>query len=770
MNAKEIVASLTLEEKSELLFGKTFFGTCPIDRVGLRSLMLLDGGTGVNFEQLFQELAKRELVDAKGYTEEQFDRVSHFFFEQEKLSAKELELRALFKDFFDKEYGQFDVGPGCYPPGILLGSTWNPAVIREVGNALGIEAARYHIDVLLGTPNINLLRDPRNGRFFEGYSEDPYLAGELAKELVKGVQANGVAANVKHFAANNLEKNRYGLNEIISKRALYEIYFPGFKACITEEAKVKTLMLAYIAINGAPCTANEWLVKTVLRDEWGFEGLTVSDWGACLLPAQECVQKGNDLVMPNKNSKDDLLQGLKDGTLLQSRLDEACEKLVGLILDIDSKENSSRSSLARELSVSEYQQIGDKAAYLAASEGIVLLINKDSTLPAPETASFKLYGEGAKNLLDYGGGSAQVFTNRKTSFEACLEEKIVAENADYSIVFASIGSAEGSDRQSLELDEETILTIKKISEAKKSKIVLVLNTPGPVILEPVVDSIDACLCVFFPGMMGTKALSDIILGKVNSSGKLPCTFPKRMEDMPSYLSYPDSMTALYSEDIFVGYRGYEKTKTKPAFCFGYGLSYSEFIISKPKLEKNDYSLSDGEVRVFFDIKNTSDIKGKETVQLYVGDPVSVLKKPVKELRAFCKLELEPGESKTQSLSFSIASLSSYDMDYEQMLVEDGYYDVYLGASSEAAALIGSFYLMDGSKEYQLGSKTKIQTIKEHKPLLDWLFDEIRKRDLDLQRLINALRYCDQQSIAEIYGDEPMLVEAFDRAANEYRKP
>jgi len=309
LNVQQILNKLSLQEKANIVNGASFFTTASIDHFSIRSLQLLDGGTGINFEQLFHD--KKDALESKdNLTPVALDHVINYFFESSKLTEQERILRdqiagIIYKDF-DEEYA-----PACFPPGILLGATFQPQLVYDVGVSLGNEAITFGIDILLGTPNVNIHRDPRNGRIFEGYSEDPFLVSTLAKELVKGVQSTGVSANVKHFAANNQETNRVGIDEIIPIRALREIYFPGFESCV-REGKVKTIMSAYNKINGVPCTENAWMLNDVLRGEWGFDGLVVSDWGAVYHPV-EALAAGNDLAMPGPIDGTEIVEAVETG-------------------------------------------------------------------------------------------------------------------------------------------------------------------------------------------------------------------------------------------------------------------------------------------------------------------------------------------------------------------------------------------------------------------------------------------------------------------------
>lgn len=331
---KNIVDSLSIEEKARLVCGETFFGIAGIPRYDIPHLNVLDGGTGMNYEQLIGDIfsmiknmgADPETLDmVNTMTPTELKKVINNYFHPERLNVREMKFREIAKKELDRRFAENTankhgetMAPGCFPTGMLLGATWNPKVVSEVGHALGREARAHGINMLLGTPNINIHRDVLNGRLFEGFSEDPCLIAELAPELSMGVEAEGVASNIKHFAANNQETNRQGIDEMISERALREIYFKGFEACV-KKAKPATFMSAYNKINGVACTENKWLLDDVLRKEWGFDGMVVSDWGAVYnqIPA---LKAGNDVNMPGPVAIDEVMNAINSGELTEEEL------------------------------------------------------------------------------------------------------------------------------------------------------------------------------------------------------------------------------------------------------------------------------------------------------------------------------------------------------------------------------------------------------------------------------------------------------------------
>ena len=746
---KYILDKLTDEQKASLLCGAGFFSTREIKEAAIRRLQFLDGGTGMNFEQLFGDIFIAYAIE-NGYTREQFDHVIHNFYKLDNLTAEEKKLRDELFEKLTRYTGGFEPHPGCYPPGILLGSTWNPEVVYENGQALGLEARMYKVSCLLGTPNVNLLREPRNGRFFEGYSEDPLVGGLLGREMVKGVESQQVASDVKHFAANNLEINRSGIDQRISRRALEEMYLPAFEKCV--KAGAATVMAAYPKINGEHCTENPWLLREVLKERWGFEGLCMTDWGACVGDSGDSVASGIDLLMPGPwNKEEEILAALADGRLSREDFEDACMRFIELGIKYN------KNDTTFPVPYDEYIEKGRKACYDACAEGIIMLKNENALFPLDDMNRVTLYG--SDELRIYGSGSAQVITDRAPSLKDVFGQN---KDGDVAVIVVSLPSAEGTDRVDLKLPDEYRRLIRGLVNDGSKKICLVLNVPGPVELTEFIDDIDAVFLIYYPGMEGARALYDIMSGKVNPSGRLTVTFPKRYEDTPAFLNYPDGFTCVYGEDIYVGYRGYEKRKVEPLFPFGFGLSYTDFEIENMHLDKSEYALGDT-VKVSFTLKNTGTRDGAQVVQLYVGDPVSMQSKPVKELRAFGKYELKAGQSADYELEVSINDIGSYSEDYGKFLIEDGIYEVSLGFSSSDIRKKCSFRLREGSPELMLGIHSRVLDIMYIPSLRDALVEDIRRTGSDPQTLIDNERYTPNARINVIYKN----AEEFNNFVKEY---
>ena len=490
-----VIREMTLEEKVTVLIGETMFKAPALEKYGIPAVYYLDGGTGANYMQMFMDIHTRMNKDT-------IDDAETLLFTKRETGDDSIGSMAMYIDMSRdpkraaqatpeqkeklnrylemlKEYIPEGKLPGCFPPGILLGATWEPENIYNCGLALGKEADYYKIDVLLGTPNVNIHRDPLNGRLFEGYSEDPCLVSKLAPHFVKGIQDTGVIANVKHYAANNQETDRRSVNEMIPERALYEIYFPGFKACV-QEGGCKTVMSAYNAINGKFCAMNHWLLTDVLRGEWGFDGFVVSDWTAAY-DQVEAYKAGNDMDMPGPRKIDKVVEAVRNGELDEAVIDQALERVLNIVLEMPVMKGHRYTTLDREGS--------RKAAYDSAKEGIVLLKN-EGILPLSKNGKVSFFGERSRKFIESGGGSANVITDQSTNLYDC-SAAIVGEgnvafgqiqpDAEAVVITVGVTGQEGFDRSEMEIDFTDRAMIKDaIAQAKAAgkKIVVVLNVCG----------------------------------------------------------------------------------------------------------------------------------------------------------------------------------------------------------------------------------------------------------------------------------------------------
>jgi beta-glucosidase len=730
-----VINSMTLQEKLSFLTGTTMFRTATMEKYDIPEVYYLDGGTGASLMQMI--LDARQCLSSTKHQESLFSDmervqntvkiISAVTYPEtiDSLDENTRQKALLVKELIDTKYMPDGIHPGCFPPGILLASTWDAQVVYECARAVGNEACFFGIDVLLGSPNVNIQRDPLNGRLFEGYSEDPYLVSALAPSFVRGIQDEGIIANVKHFAANNQETNRRNINEIISEKALHEIYFPGFKACV-QEGGCKTVMSAYNYINGVACAHNGWLLREVLKKEWAFKGFVVSDWGAAY-DQVAALRGGTDLDMPGPRSIEPILEAIKNEEINESAVDEAVTRILEVLVDMP-KEKRLSAAIDRAASA--------KAAYNAVKEGLILLKNIHSTLPLAGDAHVSLFGEGSKKFIESGGGSANVVTTESTSLfdslannlgqDAVVFGEILPQTDTVIITVGSMGS-EGSDRRVMDLepdDKELLLdTIAKAKQAGK-RIVVILNVCGPVDMTSYINDIDAIVCVFIPGMEGGHAAADMLCGKFNPSGKLPITFGKRYKDYGSSVTFPGwNMEIRYNEDIYVGYRHFDRWNIDPLFPFGYGLSYTSFSISNVRLNNNTLSIEqDGELLLSVDVTNTGNMAGKEVVQVYLNAVDPIRPRPLKELKAFKKINLEPGQTKTIEFSVQKKILQIYD-ERQGWIAIPGKYNLLVGSSSRDIAQTVPFTAI-GHNPYGLTGKSSLNDISNTPGALEVLIDAV----------------------------------------------
>ena len=783
---KTILEQMTIEEKADMVCGASNFCTADASRYGVPAIRMLDGGTGINYEQLIADLIlswrtnprdEEEAWLMKDFSATEERNVIFDYFRPDKLTEKETKVwkkvREYLKEQFIKNTTNNDttlafvemagdaaadiMSPACFPCGMMLGATFNPDVVNQTGHALGREARAYGVSMLLGTPNINIHRDPLGGRLFEGFSEDPCLVAKLAPEYVKGVQAEGVAANIKHFAANNQEKNRQGINETISERALQEIYFPGFRACV-EQAQPATVMAAYNKINGTACTANEWLLDGILRKYWGFEGMVVSDWGAVYDPIA-ALKAGNDLNMPGITADPEkVVQAVEAGELTEEELDRNVARVLELM-------DTYGSSECYDMSAQYIMDMSKQAAYKAACEGIVLLKNENGIFPIQskgkagndsvfETVSDEevmsgvvLCGSGAIRLYDCGTGSAGITTDKTSSiYEGLIQNGVevsigipaAGKRAGIStyICVARIPGMEGNDRKNMKLAPEDTRILNQMLDLKREnpmvKLGLILNVSGPVDLALWEHELDGIFCIFLPGMEGGHAMADILTGRVNPSGKLPLTFPKKHKDTPTYLNFPgDGYQVNYGEGIYVGYRYYDKKMVEPLYPFGHGLSYSHFEISNEraiadavpvelvypdgKVDNKKMPVLTDSLRIAVDVINQGPeefSEGMEVVQLYISDPYATISKPVKELKAFKKIRLAYGEREKVTFTLTKEDFASFDSDLHQWVAEEGVYNILIGNSSRNIVCSMPIYL-DAKTAYSYSLQTPIKVLYEN---------------------------------------------------------
>ncbi|VXB37485.1 Beta-glucosidase [Microbacterium sp. 8M] len=584
----------------------------------------------------------------------------------------------------------------CFPPGVGMGSTWNPALVREVGAALGREARTLDVDVLLG-PAINIKRSPLGGRTFEYFSEDPRLTGALATEYVHGVQGTGVGASLKHFAVNNQETERMRVDAQVDERALREIYLPAFEQVVTE-AQPATVMSAYNSVNGAFCSENAWLLTELLRDEWGFDGLVVSDWGA-IKDRVEALKAGLDLEMPGTGDEGAraIIAAVREGRLDRSVVERSVARLARLAERTepagggDPFDPASHHDLARR----------------AAGEAIVLLRNENDALPLRQGERVAVLGQLAVEPQFQGGGSSHVnptkldipldelrarlgagvsyaagYDRKHPEADAGLREEAVqvAGDADVAVVFVGLyeeDQSEGFDRTHIDLPDAHVRLIQAVAGVAP-RTVVVLSNGGVVTLEPWHDSVDAIVEGWALGQAVGYALAAVLTGAINPSGRLAETIPLRLEDTPSYLSFPGENEGVrYSESIFVGYRYYTTVRRDVRYPFGHGLSYTRFE-SILDVETTGSDSAVARVRV----TNTGAVAGAHVVQLYVAPQSAPVRRPIRELAGFTKVTLEPGESITVEIPLNRRVFAFWDTSRSRWRVAPDRYAVQLGDSAE----------------------------------------------------------------------------------------
>lgn len=620
----------------------------------------------------------------------------------------------------------------AFPALTCLAATFNPELSYEYGNAIG-EGARYRRkDMILG-PGVNIYRTPLSGRNFEYMGEDPYLSSMMVVPYIKGVQKNGVSACVKHFALNNQEKWRNDINVVISDRALNEIYLPAFKAAV-QEGKVWSVMGSYNKYKGTYCSHNDTLINRILKDEWNFDGVMVTDWGSAH-DTDEAARNGLDLEMGTwtngltwgiSSAYNDyylaqpFLNKIRKGELSETLLDEKVRRILRLYY----RTGMNRNRPYGKFKAPEHYEVAKKIA----EEGIVLMKNENHFFPIPEGRYGKIavIGENAIKRLSEGGGSSELKPQIEVSPLQGMIDKYGEENIIYSMGYAS-GSpsyneilpspydadsllnaavavaksadvvlyfgglnknnsedCEGGDRKTLHLSFGQDKLISELLKANKNTGIIIIS--GNAVAMPWVDKVEGLMQGWYLGSMAGEAFANVISGEVNPSGKLPFTFPKRLEDNSAHYfgenSYPgDGVNQYYLDDILVGYRWHERKKIRPLFAFGHGLSYTNFKYGKLDTDKKNYRAGD-KVKLSFTISNTGSVNGAEAVQIYVGQKNPSVLRAVKELKAFKKIFLKQGETQTITLELDTDKFAFYDEVNKKWVLEPDKYMIYLASSSD----------------------------------------------------------------------------------------
>ena len=616
----------------------------------------------------------------------------------------------------------------CFPPAAGMACSWNPELVERVGEAMGEECIQEQVAVILG-PGVNIKRNPLGGRCFEYWSEDPYLAGHTAVGIVKGVQSKGVGTSLKHFAANNQETDRLRISATISPRALREIYLPAFEY-IVKTAQPWTVMCSYNKINGVFSSQNRWLLTDVLRGEWGFKGIVMSDWGA-VSDRVAALNAGLNLEMPPSNTDDQIVAAAKDGRIPAAQLDKMAQGMIDLV----AKARPAMSRDGYRYDVDAHNEVARQAAV----ESMVLLKNEDATLPVAKGAKIAVIGEFARTPRYQGAGSSLINPTKLTSFLDALEERGVAadfapgftlddaaqdpalteqavtaaQQADVVLLFLGLPSAyesEGFDRTTLDIPAKQVEVLDAVAAANPNVAVVLSN--GSVVSMPWRGRAKAILETWLLGQAGGAALADVIFGDETPSGKLAQTIIDDVNDDPSAMNWPGEEGHVdYGEGVFVGYRYYDTFRKQVTYPFGYGLSYATFDVHDATVAKTGPRTAEVTVTV----TNTSDVAGAETVQVYVAPPKAKVARPVHELKGFAKVALEPGESKNVTIALDDRAFAYWSERFDDWHVEGGTYTVEVGVSSrDIISRLGVEIDDDG----------KIMNLDEWSTFGEWLDDPI----------------------------------------------
>lgn len=665
---KDLISQMTLKEKASLCSGKDFWHLKSIERLGLPEIMVCDGPHGLR-----------------------------------KQNAE------------NKKVGIGNSYPAtCFPTAVTTACSWDRDLIYKMGQALAEECLQHGVSVLLG-PGVNMKRSPLCGRNFEYFSEDPELAGEMGAAFIAGVQSKGIGTSLKHFAGNSQEMKRMTSNSIIDERALREIYLRAFEKTV-KKSQPWTVMNAYNLLNGTYCSENDWLQNKVLRDEWGFKGAVVSDWGA-VNDRVAGLNAGNDLEMPSSGGVNDakIVEAVKCGVIDETTLDERVDKLIDIIL-----KGAANKKPGYKFDVKAHNLLSRQIA----EQSMVLLKNDGNILPLKrvEGEYVAVIGAFADNPRYQGAGSSiinptmidsgrRAFNNspisvkfadgydrsgkRKNEDAYITEACNLAKNASKAVVFIGLTDdyeSEGFDRSTMKLPDGHNRLVEAVSRVNDN-VIVVLEGGSPVEM-PWADDVKAILNAYLGGQSVAPAIVDVLTGKANPCGKLAETYPVCLKDTPTSFRYPDSKEDVqYRESIFIGYRYYDKVERNVRFPFGFGLSYTSFEYSDIKLKKKNLTKGEG-AKVTFTIKNTGDVAGSEIAQVYVAKPESKIFRAPKELKGFVKIHLDPGEEKKVTVELDDRAFAFWNTATEDWCVESGEYKILVGASSrdirlEAAAKMKS---------------------------------------------------------------------------------
>ena len=669
MKYKDVIEKMSLEEKASLCVGNDYWHSLELEKYGIPKITMSDGPHGLRVQKT----------------------------KADNLGINESEIST------------------CFPASASLGNTWNRELIYLLGKTLGKEARKEEVNIVLG-PAINIKRSPLCGRNFEYFSEDSYLTGILGMEYVKGLQSENVGACVKHFAVNNQENRRRTIDVVIDERALREVYLKAFEMII-KDAKPWSIMSAYNRVNGEYCSENQHLLNDILRKEWNFDGIVISDWGA-ENDRVKGLKATHELEMPGGrgNGAKEIIETVKNGEVSETELNEAVDRIIDVArkgsnqFAYDEKSGAylEMNKASKETSFEYDQKVHHGIAEKIAEETIVLLKNDNNILPI-KNKKIAVIGDMAKTPRYQGAGSSTInpykienaYDNlvqngidveyaqgyeriESENDEALRSEAVkVAKNNDVVLVFAGLTEnyeSEGVDRENLDMPENQNKLIDEICNVNENVIVVLSN--GSPILMPWKDKVKGILAGYIGGEAGGKAVVDCIIGNVNPNGKLAETYPNKLEDTSCFNNYPgNEITVEYKESVYVGYKYYDKVGKDVLFPFGFGLSYTEFEYSDLKV-----NIENEKVDIRFKIKNVGDVAGKEIAQIYVKKADSTVFRPDKELRDFAKVDLNPGEEKDVHIVLDRACFEYYDIENDRWQVEAGEYEILVGKSSRNIVL------------------------------------------------------------------------------------
>ncbi len=680
---KDILGKLTLEEKAALTSGVTFWDTTPIARLGIPKTSMADGPHGVR---------------------------------------KEITTPVVGNIFGSS------VPATCFPPAVTLASTWDRHLVYKVGEALGEECLTQGVDTILG-PGINIKRNPLGGRNFEYFSEDPYLTGELASEYINGVQSKGVGTSLKHFAVNSQEYRRLVASSEVDERTFREIYLSAFEKAV-KKSQPKTVMCSYNPINGVHASDNKRLLTDILRTEWGFKGLVVSDWGA-VNDKIKCIEAGMDLEMPHSDGIRDrqLVAAINEGKTPFAPLDKTVERVLKYVFEAEANRAKYPSFKA------DYAEHHYLARQVAAS-GAVLMKNEGGILPLTSSSKFAVVGELAKKIRSQGSGSSKLNPIDEVSFHQHLKKldvdfdysagysvneeepelsKIeravnVAKEKDIVIAFVGLTEAyesEAFDRTHLDIPASHNKLIDRLCEEHKNVVVVLVG--GSPVAMPWLDKVSAVLNIFLTGEAGGESTYDLLFGKKNPSGHLTETYPLKLEDVPSTQNFCKEVVP-YSESIYVGYRYFDTANKPVLFPFGYGLSYTEFKYSNLKLSKKKISDND-ELIVSFDVENIGECAGEAVPQIYVKDTQSTIFMAEKQLKGFDKIMLRPSEKKKVKIALDKRSFAYYNTAVNDFVVESGDFEIMVAKHAQDIVLTDTVYYTSNEVE-----------IPDYREVAPWYYD------------------------------------------------